>query len=152
MCLQRGHDAAGILSPGIRSGQTSGRKTRNYFALSLLALSLGVHHFCTPAVWVTSMVVSLAAVFVLSQKVWSMEKEELLAAVRNLTDSTDTLFDKLNLSYNNARLIHEVGLTLTRQRHIEGILNDVAQILEKRLDYDRAMILLADEERNVPQF
>ncbi len=26
------------------------KKTRNYFALSLLALSLGVHHFCTPAV------------------------------------------------------------------------------------------------------
>ncbi len=81
-----------------------------------------------------------------------MEKEELLAAVRNLTDSTDTLFDKLNISYNNARLIHEVGLTLTRQRHIEGILNDVAQILEKRLDYDRAMILLADEERTSLSF
>ncbi len=78
-----------------------------------------------------------------------MEKQELLTAIGNLTDSTDTLFDKLNTSYNNARLIHEVGLILTRQRHIEGILNDVAQILEKRLDYDRGMILLADKEEGV---
>jgi two-component sensor histidine kinase len=45
-----------------------------------------------------------------------------------------------------------VGLTLTRQRHIEGILNDVAQILEKRLDYDRVMILLADEEKTSLSF
>ena len=128
------------------------RKTRNYLALSLFALSLGLLYFCTPAVWVTSMVVSLAAVFTLSQKVWNMEKEELLAAVRNLTDSTDTLFEKLNLSYNNARLIHDVGLTLTRQRHIEGILQDVAQILEKRLDFDRGMILLTDREKTALTF
>ncbi len=128
------------------------RKTRNYLALSLLALSLGLLHFCTPAVWVTSMVISLAAVFILSQKAWSLEKEELLAAVRNLSDSTDTLFEKLNLSYNNARLIHDVGLTLTRQRHIEGILQDVAQILEKRLDFDRGMILLTDREKTALTF
>jgi len=88
----------------------------------------------------------------MSHKAWKMEKEELLTAVRNLTDSTDTLFEKLNISYNNARLIHEVGLTLTRQRHIEGILNEVAQILERRLDYDRGMILLADKERTVLTF
>ena len=128
------------------------RKTRNYLALSLFAVSLGLIYSSMPQVWATSLVVSFLAVFALSRKVWNMEKEELLTAVRNLTDSTDTLFEKLNVSYNNARLIHEVGLTLTRQRHIEGILNDAAQILEKRLDYDRGMILLADKERTVLSF
>ncbi|HUJ90770.1 MAG TPA: hypothetical protein VLX12_11270, partial [Syntrophorhabdales bacterium] len=105
------------------------RKTRNYLAVSLFALSLGFLYFSMTRAWVASMVVSLVAVFVLSYKIWNMEKEELVTAVQNLRDSTDTLFDKLNLSYNNARLIHEVGLTLTRQRHIDGILQDVAQIL-----------------------
>ena len=94
----------------------------------------------------------LVVVFVLSHKAWNMEKEELVAAVQNLTDSTNTLFDKLNVSYNNARLIHEVGLTLTKQRHIDGILQDVAQILKKRLDYDRGMILLADKEKTALTF
>ncbi len=128
------------------------KKTRNYLALSLFAVSLGSLYFSIPQIWVTSLVVSFLVVFVLSHKVWHMEKEELLTAVRNLTDSTDTLFDKLNVSYNNARLIHEVGLTLTKQRYIEGILLDVAHILEKRLDYDRGMILLADKERMVLSF
>jgi two-component sensor histidine kinase len=128
------------------------KKTRNYLALSLFAAPLGFLYFSMPQVWVTSLVVSFLVVFALSHKVWNMEKEELLTAVRNLTDSTDMLFDKLNVSYNNARLLHEVGLTLTRQRHIEGILQDVAHILEKRLDYDRGMILLADNERTVLNF
>lgn len=128
------------------------RKTRNYLALSLFAVSLWLIYFSMPQVWATALVVSSLAVFALSHKVWNMEKEELLTAVRNLTDSTDTLFDKLNVSYNNARLIHEVGLTLTRQRHIEDILNEAAQILERRLDYDRGMILLAEKERTVLTF
>ncbi len=123
------------------------KKARNYLAASLFALSLGFLYFSMAQAWVASMIVSLVAVFALSHRVWNMEKEELVTAVQNLTDSTDTLFDKLNVSYNNARLIHEVGLTLTKQRHIDGILQDVAQILEKRLDYDRGMILLADKEK-----
>jgi two-component sensor histidine kinase len=128
------------------------RKVRNYLALSLFTASLGFFYFSMPQAWVTSMVVSIVVLFALSYKVWNMEKGELLTAVQNLSDSTDTLFDKLNVSYDNARLIHEVGLTLTRQRHIEGILQDVAHILEKRLDYDRGMILLADNERTVLNF
>ena len=123
------------------------RKVRNYLAPSLFALSLGFLYFSMSWAWVASMIVSLVAVFALSHKVWNMEKEELVTAVQNLTDSTNTLFDKLNSSYNNARLVHEVGLTLTKQRHIDGILQDVAQILEKRLDFDRGMILLADKEK-----
>jgi len=128
------------------------RKARNYLAASLFALSLGFLYFSMAQAWVASMVVSLLAVLALSHKVWNMEKEELVTAVQNLTDSTDTLFDKLNLSYNNARLIHEVGLTLTKQRHIEGILQDVAHILEKRLDFDRGMVLLADKEKTALTF
>jgi two-component sensor histidine kinase len=128
------------------------RKVRNYLAASLLALSLGFLYFSMPGAWVASMIVSLVAVFLLSHRIWNMEKEELVAAVQNLTDSTDALFEKLNVSYNNARLIHEVGLTLTKQRHIDGILQDVAQILEKRLDYDRGMILLADKEKTALTF
>ncbi len=121
------------------------RKARNYLIPPLFAASLSLFFFSMPQASAASLVVSALAVLALSQKVWSMEKEELLTAIQNLTDSTDTLFEKLNTSYNHARLIHEVGLTLTRERQIDGILNEVVQILERRLDYDRGMILLADK-------
>jgi len=128
------------------------RKIRNYLGTSLFALSLGFLYFSMSGAWFASMTAALLTVFILSYKIWGMEKEELVTAVQNLTDSTDTLFDKLNSSYNNARLVHEVGLTLTKQRHIDGILQDVAHILEKRLDFDRGMILLADGEKTALTF
>ena len=129
------------------------RKTRNYLAPSLFAALSRVSSIFPCRKFGSLRWSSFFSWFLLlSHKVWHMEKEELLTAVRNLTDSTDTLFDKLNVSYNNARLIHDVGLTLTRERSIEGILHDVAHILEKRLDYDRGMILLADKERTVLNF
>ncbi len=128
------------------------RKTRNYLALAFSAVSLGLVYFSVMQIWATSIVVSLLALLGLSHKIWHMEKEELVTAAQNLTESTDTLFEKLNASYNNARLIHEVGLAVTRQRHIEGILEEVASILKKYLDYDRGMLLLADKEKTVLSF
>ncbi len=128
------------------------KKIRNYLSLSLFAASLGFLYFSMAQAWIVSMVISLVAVFIMSYKIWNMEKEELVTAVQNLSDSTDMLFDKLNASYNSARVIHEVGVTLTRQRHIDGILQDVAQILEKRLDFDRGMILLADKDKTALTF
>jgi HD-GYP domain-containing protein (c-di-GMP phosphodiesterase class II) len=128
------------------------RKSRNWLIPPLSAASLSLLYFSGPKVWVTATVASLAAAFVLSHIVWHMQKEELLKAIGNLTDSTDALFEKLNVSYNNSQMIHEIGVSLTRQRHIEGILKDVAQILERRLDYDRGMILFADNEKTVLNF
>lgn len=128
-----------------RSGML--RKIRNYLTVSLFAVCLGLVYFTVPEAWVATLTVSLSVVFALSYKIWHMEKEELLTAVQNLTTSTDTLFERLDTSSKNAELIHELGLTLTKQRHIDGILKDVAKVLETRLDYDRGMLLLADKER-----
>jgi HD-GYP domain-containing protein (c-di-GMP phosphodiesterase class II) len=41
---------------------------------------------------------------------------------------------------------------LSRQRHIETILSEVVHALEKRLDYDRGMILLTNKERTKLNF
>lgn len=125
------------------------RTVQNYLALPLSAASLGLIYYARPEVWVASLALSCAAMFALSYKMWHTEKEELVGAVQNLTMSTDTLFEKLDSSSRNAYLIHELGLTLTRQRHIDGILEDVAKILERRLEYDRCTIFLADRERKI---
>ena len=76
----------------------------------------------------------------------------MAAAVSNLRASTDTLFDKVDDSYDHARMIHEAGVALTGKTNIESMLGEVAQVLEKRLDYDRGMILLADKEKKALSF
>jgi diguanylate cyclase (GGDEF)-like protein/PAS domain S-box-containing protein len=124
------------------------RKERNYLALSLSALSAGLFFISTPGISAASMLVTLAVVFALSARVWRMEKDELCSAIGNLRSATELLIEKTEVHRNQARLAQDIGHVLTGQRSIEGILREVAPILEKRFDYDRGMILLADKEKH----
>jgi HD-GYP domain-containing protein (c-di-GMP phosphodiesterase class II) len=75
------------------------------------------------------------------------EKKELLTNLDNLRDSSDALIDQVNLNYNNALLTNEIGQAISKQTDIDEILANVIQILKKRLDYDRGLILLTNPEK-----
>lgn len=49
-------------------------------------------------------------------------------------------------------MLNEVGFAISKQMNIDGILLNVVQVLEKRLDYDRGMILLANQDKTKLQF
>ncbi len=152
-CIFKGAQACRYRITWRKLGSDVWRKVRNYVALPLFAASVSRVFFPMPeGVWLGSVFAFFAVALVLSYKVWNMEKRELTAAVANLRASTDILFDKVNTSYDHARLIHEAGVALTGKRNIDGMLNEVTQILEKRLDYDRGMILLADKEKEALRF
>lgn len=124
------------------------RKGRNYLALFLSALSAGLFFVAAPGISAASTLVALAVILALSARVWRMEKNELCSAMGNLRSATEILIEKTEVHRNHARLMQEIGHVLTRQRSIEGILREVARLLEKRLDYDHGMILLADKEKH----
>lgn len=152
-CVFNGAEACRYRITWRKLGSDVWRRIRNYVALAAVAVSIGRVLFPIPEeVWLGSLFAFSAAVFALSYRVWTMEKRALAAAVNNLKASTDTLFDKINASYDHARMIHEAGVALTGKRNAEGMLGEVAQILEKRLDYDRGMILLADNEKRTLTF
>ena len=73
--------------------------------------------------------------------------KEIQAGLNSLSDSTDKLIDQINRNYNNALLSNEVGQALSTQTSIDNILSDIILILQKRLDYDRGLILLANDDR-----
>jgi transcriptional regulator with GAF, ATPase, and Fis domain len=76
------------------------------------------------------------------------EKKELLTSLDNLRDSTDTILEQINQNYNNALLTNEIGQAISKQTDIDDILANVIQVLRKRLDYDRGLILLANSEKS----
>jgi HD-GYP domain-containing protein (c-di-GMP phosphodiesterase class II) len=75
------------------------------------------------------------------------EKKELLTSLDNLRDSTDTILEQINQNYNNSLLTNEIGQAISKQTDIDDILANVIQVLRKRLDYDRGLILLANPEK-----
>jgi hypothetical protein len=90
---------------------------------------------------------SLFITLLLTMYASDMERRELTAAIDNLRSSTDTLMEQINVNYNNALLANEIGFALSRKSDTEEILHQAVSVLEKRLDYDRGLILLANEEK-----
>ncbi len=76
-----------------------------------------------------------------------LEKRDLQKSLTNLNLSTDELVEQIEVNYNNARLITEIGQAISNHTNIKDVLADVIQALEKRLDYDRGFIHLANIEK-----
>jgi HD-GYP domain-containing protein (c-di-GMP phosphodiesterase class II) len=75
-------------------------------------------------------------------------KKQLTNSILNLEHSRDDLINQMEINYNNSQMVHEIGDAINKYININDILNNVIQILEKRLGYDRCIILFANEEKN----
>jgi PAS domain S-box-containing protein len=77
-----------------------------------------------------------------------MEKKELAITLKSRGELADSLLDEINIRYNNALLIQEIGQATAMILDSEKLLKLIMEAMEKRLDFDRGMILLANLERN----
>jgi uncharacterized protein (TIGR02266 family) len=74
--------------------------------------------------------------------------KEVSASVDHLSESRNQLLNQLDSNYNNAMLASEIGHAISLQSSIDKVINKVIKVLEKRLDFDRGMILLANEAKD----
>ena len=122
------------------------KKMRNYLSVTFLVILAGVFGKEPLFAANTALPVAVIAVLALSLYAKKIEKDELEKSLNNMLDTSDRLTSDLNMNYNNARLVNEIGAAISRQINAESILKEVAFILESRLDYDRGMILLPNED------
>ncbi|HEY6873607.1 MAG TPA: HD domain-containing phosphohydrolase [Geobacteraceae bacterium] len=123
------------------------RRARNRSAFLLLGINAALAAGGRWGALAGVLPASAVAVFLLSLWVERSEKRELHKSLDGAKDSIDRLFEQINVNYNNALMTNEIGRALSTYTTTEEILASVIQILEKRLDYDRGLILLADPER-----
>ena len=76
-----------------------------------------------------------------------LEKGELIKTIESQGNAAKDLFDEINLRYNHAKLIQEIGQTTSNVLHVEVLISTVMGILEKHLYFDRGLILLADKRK-----
>jgi signal transduction histidine kinase len=87
---------------------------------------------------------SASIIVILSWFAEYLDVRELRAAVDSLSDASDKLFDQINMNYNNALMINEIGQALSKEADIAGVLEQISGIMQKRLDYDRGLVMLAN--------
>lgn len=151
-CMFRGGDVCRYVVSWRRTQSDAWRKIRNYSAFLLLVafLALVITNPSISLLWPAS--VSLMIILFLSWQVKRLETRELNSAISNLRDSTDKLLEQININYNNILIANEVGQAVNRYSHLDEILENVIHVLEKRLNYDRGMILLANRAKTSLHF
>jgi len=147
-CVFRGDPACRYLVSWDKTVFLFLKKARNLVFLLLLAGNLALTAAGKWALLPVSLLASLCGLLLLAVAAGSSEKKALKASLNSTKDSVDNLLDQINLNFNNALLSHEIGRRLGSYTRVEDMLPDVAGIMQRRLDYDRGLILLASRDHS----
>lgn len=124
------------------------KRSRN-ISLGLLGGGCAAASGWVPELTITTLVpISTAMVLALAWAAQYQEKRELRRSLDILVDSSEKLIEQMNLNYSNVLMTNEIGQAISAPTAVDEILSNVVQILDHRLDFDRGMILLADEDRS----
>jgi two-component system, NtrC family, C4-dicarboxylate transport sensor histidine kinase DctB len=147
-CVFRGGEVCRYLISWDKTLFLSLKKARNLSSVLLAGANLVLALAGFGNLLAVALPASLSAILLLALAAGHSEKEALKASLNSTKDSMDNLLDQIDLNFNNALLTHEIGHRLGSYTRVEEMLPDVARIMQKRLDYDRGLILLASRDRS----
>lgn len=121
-------------------------------SLALIAFLLYSVFFLPEFPFPWASLASISAIFILNAASGKLERKELVSAIEKLRDSNNELIGNLRLNYNHALMTNEIGQSISKQLQTDEILSRVIEILKKRLDFDRGLLLLATPDKSRLQF
>jgi len=76
-----------------------------------------------------------------------LEKKELVKAIESQGDVGKDMVDEMNIRYDNALFIQEISRVAATILNVDELINTVTSIMEKHLDFDRGIIMLANRNK-----
>ena len=146
-CFHRGDDCCRYIISWQKMSYTLWKRVRNYLILFSILSALSLFWFVTPPTW--SMIMLLAALLTTGVAFYSeyLQRKELTQTVETQKSAAEDHILESNIRYNNALLVQEIGQVASKILAIDDLLNSVVNVMEKRLDFDRGMIMLANKEK-----
>jgi len=123
------------------------RLRRNYLAIpSIFAIATGAF-LLSPMTW--AVISSGLAALVIGTSFYTqyLEKKDAYEKMELQGDAANRLLDQITIGYNNALLVQEIGQAVSSILDIDSLLKFVIETLQKRLNFDRGMIMLANPDR-----
>ncbi len=146
-CIFKGDKLCRYIITWEIQGSAIWKTVRNVAIVGLLLLCLSFSLFNFRLAFTTIAPISAAVFFILSLVSEHQEKREIKSILTNFQNTSNELIEQIETNYNNSRLTNEIGETITSQTNIEDVLNKVVQLFQKRLNYDRGLIMLVNPER-----
>lgn len=101
----------------------------------------------TPAWLGYAIPTSLAGFFAINWWLENNRKKFTESTLEQLHDSADQLNEQINANYRNTQLTKQIGEAISSQTNIDDVITTIAHVLRQTLDYDRVLILLANEDQ-----
>jgi response regulator RpfG family c-di-GMP phosphodiesterase len=151
-CLFNGGQACRYTISWKKTSASFLRRTTNTFTLLAfffvaLLLTTGLYRTLPTAALLSILAIIGSILLSLTMTTNKIENITLTSALENIKDATDQLIGRINTDYSNALMTNEIGQVISRQTNTSNLINNVIEILEHRLDYDRGLILLANREK-----
>ena len=128
------------------------KKISHYSVLTGFALAL-VFSFFLPLLYET--ILTIAIVFgVLSVSLYAgrLEKEELAKSMVFQGDAAEIYLGEMQMRYNQALLVQEIGQVCSSVLDVRELTKKVMEVLERRLNFDRGMILLLERDKRALRY
>jgi PAS domain S-box-containing protein/putative nucleotidyltransferase with HDIG domain len=148
VCIHKGGDCCLYIITWEKTRSFLWKRIRNYsFIIGFIfcVLFLG---FLNPVHWDTLVLLYIVIAMSVTLYTEHLEKKELFVNVQNQGDAADQLLDQINKRYNESLLIKEIGQASSMILEVDKLLEFIMNSLQKRLDFDRGMIMLANKQKD----
>ena len=146
-CFHKGDDCCRYIITWEKIPSLTWKRIYRYSILMSILLALTLFFVLPVMPWVVLILLSAFITMVLVFYSGYLEKKELRRTLETLGDAAKDHLDEINTRYHNALLVQEIGQATSTILDIDELINTVVSLMDKHLDYDRGMIMLANEEK-----
>jgi len=144
-CFHKGADRCRYLITWERTAPLIWRRIRNIVLVAGGAAAAGFFFLLPLEKWLFLLLLAALLTTALSLYSVILERNSLARTVRTQKEAAEDSLVESEVRYNNAMLIQEIGQATSRILNIDRLIRTVVGIMEKRLDFDRGMIMLRDK-------
>jgi len=146
-CIHKAGDICRYIITWEKSPSVIWKKLRNALLFFTIFVFLGLFFVLPATTWGVLVLLCALLVMAFSAYCGHLERKELTKTIEAQGDAAKDHLEEMNIRYNNALLVQEIGQATSTILDIDKLMNTVASIMERRLDFDRGMIMLTNEDK-----
>jgi PAS domain S-box-containing protein len=146
-CLHRGDSHCRYIVTWEKTLPHTWKRIRSYSLFLGLLGSLALFFFLPTTTWTIVVLIMALTTAVMSFNSMRLEKRSLTKTIETQREAAKDNLVESDIRYNNALLVQEIGQATSKILEIDRLIKTVVRIMEKRLDFDRGMIMLANKDK-----
>jgi PAS domain S-box-containing protein len=151
-CFHKGDDCCRYIISWQKMPYLFWKRIRNSFILFSVLTSLILLWLLTPPTWGCAVLGFATLSAAISYYAEYLEKKDLIHTIEIQKATAEDQILESTIRYNNALLVQEIGQATSKILAIDELFKSVATVMKKRLDFDRGIIMLANESKTLLRY